>query len=210
MRYEIITSLNTALHKQYAQRSMRTWQTDATIYWQDDLRDPRWELWRTAAGMRETARFEHTCVRFSYKVQAQIEHLRSSQADYVIWLDADVVQHAEYTEDQIMMLLPGADHLCTFLDRQPVKYAETGWIAYNMAHPRLKEFVRRLEDIYLTREIFSLAQWHDAFVWDHVRERGNYPARNLLHNARSSEPFDSSDLGAFFRHHKGPRKAAIK
>lgn len=212
MHYEIITTCNIELHKKYAQRSLKTWQHLPNIYWEADQehRDPRWELWRTAARMRETGRFAQECVRFSHKVQAQITHIRKSSADYVIWLDADVVQHTEYTQEQFQALMPSESELFTFLDRQPVKYAETGWIAYNMRHPRLKEFVNRLEDIYLSRELFTLEQWHDAYVWDQVRIRGNYPARNLLHNPRSSEPFDDSDLGAYFRHHKGPRKATIK
>jgi hypothetical protein len=210
MRYEIITALNTKLHTQYANKSLKTWQDLPIIYWEGDLIDPRWDLWRTAARGHETGRFEQECVRFSHKVQAQIHHSRLCRADYMIWLDADVVQHVEYTEEEFETLLPAEDELCTFLDRQPVKYAETGWIAYNMRHPRLKEFMRVLEDMYLTRMIFTLQQYHDAFVWDYVRQRGNYPARNLLHKAKTSEPFDDSDLAPWFRHHKGSRKAKIK
>jgi hypothetical protein len=210
MRYEIITALNTRLHTQYAHKSMNSWQDLPVIYWEGDLIDPRWNLWRTAAKMHETGRIERECVRFSHKVQAQIHHSRQCRADYMIWLDADVVQHAEYTEQEFLSLMPADDELCTFLDRQPVKYAETGWIAYNMHHPRLKEFMRRLEDIYLNREIFTLKQTHDAFVWDYIRQRGNYPGRNLLHKAKSSEPFDDSDLAPWFRHHKGQRKRLIK
>lgn len=209
MRYEIITALNPRLHADYAQKSMATWQTAPVVYWEGDLIDSRWEHWRQIAATRETPRFEYTCVRFSHKVQAQIHHSRHCSADYMIWMDADVVQHEQYTPEQFETLLPSADELCTFLDRQPVKYAETGWIAYNLAHPRLKEFMRRLEDMYLTQSIWSLPQWHDAFVWDHVRQRGNYPVRNLLHKNKSSEPFDDSDLGTWFRHHKGQRKKKI-
>ena len=179
MRYEIITACNQILHAQYANKSIKTWQTTPIIYWQGDVIDPRWDQWRTMARGYETGRFERECVRFSHKVQAQITHMRKSTADYVIWLDADVVQHTEYTDQQFEALLPDAEHLFTYLDRSPVKYAETGWIAYNMAHPRLKEFLRRLEDMYLTHELFGLEQTHDAFVWDHIRKRGNYPGRNL-------------------------------
>jgi hypothetical protein len=210
MRYEIITACNDILHAQYADKSISTWQTTPIIYWQGDVIDPRWDQWRIMARDYETGRFERECVRFSHKVQAQITHMRKSTADYVIWLDADVIQHTHYTESEFEALLPGPEELFTFLDRQPVKYAETGWIAYNMHHPRLKEFLRRLEDMYLTRELFGLPQTHDAYVWDHIRQRGNYPGRNLLHKAKSSEPFDDSDLGAWFRHHKGQRKAKIK
>jgi hypothetical protein len=211
MRYDIITSVNTDLWKQYAQKSMKTWQRDPTVYWEADVdhRDPRWELWRSAARMRETGRLAQESVRFSHKVQAQIAHIRSSNADYVIWLDADCKQLEPISDEQLQTLMPAESELFTFLDRSPHKYAETGWIAYNMHHPRLKEFVNRLEDMYLTREIFSLEQFHDAYVWDHIRKRGNYPGRNLLHNPRSIEPFDDSDLAPWFQHYKGQRKKNI-
>lgn len=210
MRYEIITACNPQLHAQYAERSIKTWQTTPVIYWQGDLIDPRWDHWRQVAKSHETQRFEHTCVRFSHKVQAQIHHTRQSAADYVIWLDADCVQHTEYTPEQFQALMPQGDEMMTYLNREPVKHSETGWIAYNMRHPRLKEFMRRLEDIYLTQAIFSLKEWHDAFVWDYVRTRGNYPGRNLCTNNRAAEPFEHSALKEFFKHHKGPRKAQIK
>lgn len=210
MRYEIITACNQTLHSQYAAKSIATWQHTPIVYWQGDVIDPRWDQWRTMARGYETGRFERECVRFSHKVQAQITHMRRSTADYVIWLDADIVQHTEYSEQQFQDLMPGPDELFTFLDRQPVKYAETGWIAYNMSHPRLKEFLRRLEDMYMNREIFGLQQTHDAFVWDHIRQRGNYPGRNLCTNPKAAEPFEHSDLKQFFKHHKGPRKAQIK
>lgn len=212
MRYEIITSVNTELWKQYAQKSMKTWQRDPVVYWEADVdhRDPRWELWRSAARMRETGRLAQESVRFSHKVQAQITHIRSSNADYVIWLDADVVQLEEISDEQLQTLMPAESELFTFLNRQPTKYAETGWIAYNMHHPRLKEFVNRLEDMYLTREIFSIPEWHDAYVWDHIRQRGNYPGRTLLTNTRTSNPFGESELAPWFQHHKGQRKKDIK
>lgn len=209
MHYEFITTVTDQLWQAYASRTIPTWQHQPVTYWQGQIQEPAWEAWRSAARQREGRTFEQTCVRFSHKVQAQIWHSRLTQADYMIWLDADVAQLRTISQEELAAVMPGPADLCTFLDRQPVKYAETGWIAYNMRHPRIKEFFRRLEDVYLTQEIWSLAQWHDAFVWDHVRQRGRYPARNLLHNARSSEPFDHSDLGGVWRHYKGQRKARI-
>jgi hypothetical protein len=210
MRYEIITAINHKLHSAYGNKSLATWQTKPIIYWEGDLIDPRWDHWRQVAKSKEGKSFELTTVRFSHKIQAQIHHIRQSSADYVIWLDADVVQHTEYTQDQLIDLLPTGDEMISYLNREPVKHSETGWIAYNMQHPRIKEFMRVLEDVYLTQVIFSLKEWHDAFVWDYVRKRGNYPGRNLCRNNRAAEPFEASDLKEFFKHHKGPRKAQIK
>jgi hypothetical protein len=209
MHYEFITTVNQTIWDQYGQRSVGTWQTQPRIYWQGDLIDSRWDHWRQRARTDETGRFERESVRFSHKVQAQIHHTRQSQADWVIWLDADVKQHTPYTDKELEAVLPGPDDMCTYLSRSPHKYAETGWIAYNRRHPRLKEFMRRFEDIYLTGEIFTLTQTHDAWVWDWILTRGRYPARSLLHKPRSAEPFDDSDLAQWFRHYKGQRKRNI-
>ena len=215
MRYEVITSCNHQLWAQYAMRSIPDWcfaqSVMAQVYWEHETtwQDSRWDRFRQQAQQRETARFQHTVCRFSWKVQAQIHAIRNSTADYVIWLDADVVQTQPITDDQIMMLLPGADHVATFLDRQPRKYAETGWIAYNLHHAQTRPFINAVEEIYLSQRIFDLEQWHDAFVWDHVRQQTQTPMRSLLHNNHTNDPFAHSDLAQHFQHHKGPRKATI-
>lgn len=211
MRYEIITSCNHQLWSQYAQHSIPGWQQLPEVYWEHDVswQDSRWDKLRARTEPRETARLRHQYRRFSWKVQAQIHAVRNSSADHVIWLDADVVQTHTMTPDQIMMLMPGADHVATFLNRQPWKYAETGWIAYNLAHPGTRPFINALEEIYLSRRIFDLPEWHDAYVWDHVRQATETPMRNILHTTRTDDPFGHSDLAGFFQHHKGPRKSQI-
>ena len=212
MRYEVITSCNSNLWAEYAQRSIPGWQYQPRIYWESDAdwQDPRWDQLRAQAEPAETPRLHHQYRRFTWKVQAQIHAIRNSTADYVIWLDADVVQTQEITPDQLQTLMPSADHVATFLSRQPWMYAETGWIAYNLAHPDTRPFINALEEIYLSRRIFDLEQWHDAFVWDHVRQATTTPMRNILPRPRTGDPFGQSDLGSHFAHHKGPRKANIK
>lgn len=206
MRYEFITALNRQLDTRYGARCRETWQFEPVIYWQDQIYDTAWEAWRRHAQLKETGDFEHTCVRFSHKVQAQIAHARRTTADVMIWLDSDVIQTHSFTPEDLEPVLPQGDELCTFLSRAPVKYSETGWIAYNTRHPRFKEFMRRLEDMYLSHEIWSLAQWHDAYVWDHCRVRGAYAARSLLAKPKTKEPMRDSELGAWFHHLKGARK----
>lgn len=215
MRYEVITSCNHRLWAQYAERSIPGWNFPQSVmpqvYWEHEptWQDPRWDRVREAALPRETPRLRNTCARFTWKVQAQIHAIRNSPADYVIWLDADVVQTQPITDDQVMMLMPGSEHVATFLNRQPWKYAETGWIAYNLHHALTRPFINALEEIYLSRRIFDLPEWHDAFVWDHVRQQTLTPMRNILHTPRTNDPFAHSDLGHHFAHHKGPRKGNI-
>jgi hypothetical protein len=215
MRYEVITSCNHQLWAQYAMRSIPDWHFAQSVvpqvYWEHetDWQDSRWDQLRAQTEHQETPRLYHQYRRFTWKVQAQIHAIRNSTADYVIWLDADVVQTQPITDDQVMMLMPGSKHVATFLNRQPWKYAETGWIAYNLHHAQTRPFINALEEIYLSRRIFDLPEWHDAYVWDHVRQQTLTPMRDILRQPRTPDPFAHSDLGSHFAHHKGPRKADI-
>jgi hypothetical protein len=211
MRYEVITSCNADLWSRYAERSIPGWQHQPRIYWESDQdwQDPRWDRLRAQTQHAETPRLSHQYRRFTWKVQAQIHAIRNSSADYVIWLDADVVQTQLFTPESWQAVMPAADHVATFLNRQPVMYAETGWIAYNCTHAGTRPFVNALEEIYLSQRIFDIKQWHDAFVWDHVRQQTQTPMRNILSRARTDDPFAHSDLADYFCHHKGPRKQHI-
>jgi len=142
----------------------------------------------------------------SRRAQAQIRHLRSSSADYVIWLDADVSQHQQITDLQLQSLMPSESELCTFFSAGLDQSREPSWIAYNMRATRLKQFVNRLEDMYLTQEIFSLSDQHRTGVWDHCRLRGNYLSRSLQNTKTHSNSFSKSALAPWFRQPSGLKK----
>lgn len=213
MRYEIITSATHQMWHDYGSKAHWTWQRNAHIYWtpRDDLdqRDVAWREWRRGAPAEEGMDFAHTAVRFSHKTQAIVQHCAHSTADVVIWMDLDVKQHAPCDELSWLMLLPTATECVTWLDRSPVKHAETGWLALNLTHPGTHEILREVEQCYVTGAIWQLPEWHDAYIFTHVIKSGGHPARNLLHNPRSSEPFDHSELAPWFRHYKGLRKRHI-
>lgn len=209
MYYEVITAVNDDIWHVYAHRSVTTWQRAPKITWQRDQHTPAWDQWRHAARRQEQRDFEHTAVRFSYKAQAIVEHCAVSTADVVVWLDADVKQLQPCDDLAWMCLMPTPSHCVTWLDRSPVKYAETGWLAINLAHPRTRDLLAEFADFYLSDRLWNLSQWHDAYIFTHVVKSGAYPARNLLHNPRSSEPFEASDLAPWFRHYKGQRKRMI-
>jgi hypothetical protein len=208
MKYEIITTLNQKPESESLNctATWPTWQHRPTVYWESDpkLTDPVWAQWRETAALRESGRSAQHTVRFSRQAQAQIRHLRSSTADYVIWLDADVSQHQQITDSELQSLMPAESELCTFLTAAPGP--EPSWIAYNMRCARLKQFVNRLEDMYLTQEIFSLSDRHAAAVWDHCRQRGNYLSRSLQNTKTQSNSFSKSELAPWFRQHSGQKK----
>ena len=68
-------------------------------------------------------------------------------------------------------------------------------------------------EIYLSGEIFSLKEWHDSWIWDHVRrefEKSNIVFKNLSGEKfeQLEHPFVNCNLGKYFDHLKGPRKSA--
>jgi len=213
MTPDIVTSSNDLIDGQYGSQARSTWQWPVRVYTDLELdQDPRWRQWRDQARAREDRTFEHTTVRFSYKVQAQIRHFLSGTAKYMTWLDTDVRQTAPVTAEQWLRLMPWGTESITFLDRQPLKYAETGWIAYRRDHITAG-FLQELESWYLDNRLWSLEQWHDAYVWDHVRQLVAVPSRSLAppmtNSIRLSHIWPRSELAAWSEHHKGRKKLAI-
>lgn len=206
MRINVITATNTELDQQYAEKARATWQFDYQVYWEHDETEI-WHKWRQRNQELHPERdFKHTWQRFSHKVEAQVRALQRRDADYLIWLDTDVVQCKPIVDWQT--LLPKQGDVCSYLGRGRGYHPETGWIAYDCGHPRLEEFVEELVLIYLTDRVFTLEQWHDAYVWDHVCRELEIP-RTDLGPQQAGEAFGRSVLKEYFLHLKGPRKQNI-
>lgn len=204
MRVKAITATNPELDQRYALKARATWQFDYLVYWEHE-QTPEWREWRERnQRLHPEHRFALTWQRFSHKVEAQCRALRDPDCDYLIWLDTDVVQRKPI--ETWLPLLPQKGQLCSYLGRGDKYHPETGFILYDVKHPRLPEFVQALEQIYLTDRIFTLPEWHDAYVWDHVCRELNMSRQNLCVNPRAGEAFLNSPLGEYFLHLKGDRK----
>ena len=199
---EIITALNTDLWLKYASRTLATWSREPRIYWQHQ-ETAVWRRWRSRnTDLHPEPDFQHTWQRFSHKVEAQCRHLLTTQARYVVWLDADVI---ELKRPDFCTLLPREGELCSYLGRGDLYHPETGLIIYDTEHPRLEEFVEELAAIYLRDRIFELAQWHDAWVWDHACRTLEIPRRDLG-PGQPGEAFQQSPVRDCLVHLKGDRK----
>ena len=203
---QIITALNEDIWASYAHRTMSTWQFDYQAYW-ERLSTPEWRSWRDRARAHpgEGLDFAHTCVRFTHKVEAQIRALTQAEARWVIWLDADVEQIAALGPDDWQSLRPQEGAMCSALFRQD-QYPETGWICWDTEHDRLSEFLAAWTSEYWADQVWSRAQWHDAWVWGELTKELGIPTTNLSPNCWRGEAFQLSRLGQYFRHRKGPRK----
>lgn len=155
--------------------------------------------------------FRWNAVRFCYKVYSvgliadQIDH------GWMIWLDADTHTHSSVPIEWLSTVCPD-DSMISYIGRGEKYHSECGWVAYNLNHPKCREFIRDFVNLYNADEIFKLREWHDSYVWDQVRKK--YQDHCKFYNLNPSwddkglagHPFINSELGRYMDHVKGKRK----
>jgi hypothetical protein len=162
--------------------------------------------------------FKWHAVRFAHKVYAIFDCARTSDADILVWMDADTICHSPITMNDLYRMIPSDSELC-YLGRKG-KYSECGLYAMNLRSPNIQHFLKEFQRFYDDADngIFRLAEWHDSFVFDAVRIK--FPQmRQLdwaahLHDLRPASgmssgeghPLINSEWGAYLDHLKGGRK----
>jgi hypothetical protein len=154
--------------------------------------------------------FKWDAVRFAHKVYAIFDCARTTDADILIWMDADTVCHSPITMTQLENLCPLTIDL-GYLGREG-KYSECGLYSMNLRSESVQAFLREFQRMYDDADsgIFTLAEWHDSFVFDVVRNkfRGRLKELNWSAGIISGEghPLINSEWGAYLDHLKGDRK----
>lgn len=152
--------------------------------------------------------FKWDAVRFAHKVYSIFHCAKNTKTDWLIWMDADTVCHSPITVADLDRLCPAQHDLC-FLGRKG-KYTECGLYAMNMKHPILERFLWDFQRMYDDAEggIFRLAEWHDSFVFDAVRNNHQLNQLDWSGHIISGEghPLINSEWGAYLDHLKGDRK----
>lgn len=162
--------------------------------------------------------FKWDAIRFSHKVYSIFHCAATTDAEILIWMDADMICHSPIAMDQLNHLIPEQKDLC-YLGRDG-KYPECGLYSLNLSHYAIKLFLAEFQRMYDQAEqgIFLLEEWHDSFVFEEVRKK--FPNLNLLNwsaglsdirpNRFNSQgeghPLINSDWGAYLDHLKGTRK----
>jgi len=156
--------------------------------------------------------FKWDAIRFAHKVYAIFDCARETDADVLLWMDADTICHSPITVDQLKKFCPENIDL-GYLGREG-KYTECGLYSMNLRSPAVHNFLREFQRMYDDAEngIFTLAEWHDSFVFDVVRAKFG----NQLKEYNWSEgivkgeghPLINSQWGAYLDHLKGDRKTA--
>jgi hypothetical protein len=166
--------------------------------------------------------FKWHAVRFAHKVYAIFDCARTTDADILIWMDADTICHSTITMTDIQRMIPNDKDLC-FLGRKG-KYSECGLYSLNLKSQMTKNFLNEFQRMYDNAEtgIFQLAEWHDSFVFDAVRQKFPFLsqldwAANLYDlrpapgmSTGEGHPLINSEWGAWLDHLKGGRKSLGK
>lgn len=156
--------------------------------------------------------FKWDAIRFAHKVYAIFDCARVTDSDVLFWMDADTVCHSPITLEQIEKFCPLTQDL-GFLGREG-KYSECGLYSMNLRSPVMQSFLREFQRMYDDAEhgIFTLAEWHDSFVFDAVRSKfkGQVKENNWSSGIIKGEghPLINSDWGAYLDHLKGDRKSS--
>lgn len=159
--------------------------------------------WRRLLGYRWDA------VRFAHKVFSILHAARSTDADVLLWIDADTRFFADVKPAVLEALVP-PDCFLGYLAR-PGSHSECGFVAYNLRHPATFPFLEAFEALYTRDLLFRELEFHDSYLFDVVRRRIEQQG-HCSHDigegigARADHVLVNSSLGAFMDHMKGDRK----
>lgn len=234
MKFEVVTSMNQAYYDNIGNKMLDSyverWPDDVKlkIYTEEDLLLPessKYEIRDLYQLEPELKNFVERnkdrkdqqnpkelhlgAVRFSYKTFSIINACTTSEADYVIWLDADTFTHTDVTKDFLESLVKPEAYV-SYLGREN-NYSECGFVIYNIRHEFNLRFMNQWKELYITDMVFSLPQWHDSYVFDVLRKlfenEGVMVNNNLSPWGKDYDHvFINSILGEYMDHMKGDRK----
>lgn len=145
-------------------------------------------------------------VRFAHKSYAWCHAAEHCDTDVLMWLDADseVLDHLGLGYLGNFMF---DGYVSSYLGREG-RFTETGWLGFNMQHPDIKRFMKRIKQYYDEDLIYNM-RWHtDCHVYDAVREE--FEKENIhSHNQTPGDVrghFNETFLG-YITHYKGNEKS---
>jgi hypothetical protein len=159
---------------------------------------------RAAADAARGYRFD--AVRFSHKVAALCHAAANADAQYLIWLDGDIVTHSPILLMDLRELAPGKDEWIAWLRRRRM-YPECGFYIIDLDHPLHADTLGRFERMYTEDLLYKLPEWHDSFVLQEVVKEAGVGQKSLSGRFENAgHPLINGPLGAWFDHLKGARK----
>ncbi|MDB5968150.1 MAG: hypothetical protein JWQ90_600 [Hydrocarboniphaga sp.] len=157
------------------------------------------------------ARYRWDAVRFSHKTFAIFHAARHTDADVLIWIDADTRFFAPLDPAELDTLAPADCGLACL--RRP-KFTECGFVVYNLRDPAMQDFLADFERLYTDDGFWAEREYHDSWLFDVARVRAQKNAGMRVRDLGeglgwyASHVLINSRLGRFMDHMKGDRKDA--
>lgn len=141
--------------------------------------------------------------RFCRKAFVQFHELE--KGGKFAWIDADVEFKGK--ADSVKIKNTIKDTYVAYMGRENF-HPCTSFLGFDCNHADHDKFLEAYRHIYLSKEVFKLTEWHDAFVFNHVRLQTGVKSKNLcdgiMKAVGSRNVFDM--VFPFARHKKGNRK----
>lgn len=159
-------------------------------------------------GMKWGLGYRWDAVRFAHKCYAIFDAARRSNADVLLWVDADTLFFADVGNADLERMLPAGRFVGCL--RRPI-HSECGLVSYDLRSPATRALLDDLERMYSQDLLFAEDEFHDSFLFDIVRERVESTG-GLSHDIAEGVGRDAehvlinSWLGRFMDHLKGGRK----
>ena len=152
--------------------------------------------------------FKWDAVRFSHKVYSIFAAAKSTDADILIWMDADMYCHSPIKIEDLDKIVAEDRDLC-YIGRER-KWPECGLYSINLSSPGGQMFLKEFQTMYDDAEagIFTLDEWHDSFVFDAVLKKISINTLNWAEGIIVGEghPLINCFWGRYLDHLKGGRK----
>jgi hypothetical protein len=226
MNIEIITSFNQKYYDLIGKDSVRTWlenwpqELTLTCY-TEEMSIPEHDRIKQIAYSELPegyTRFQESDVKDRTKIFAKkgycvIHALTTSKADWVVWLDADVLTTRAIDITLLKSVLPN-NALSTYLG---VRYSErpdgtvgnwlvpeTGFFAVNRKHPAFATFVTEYARRYDEQDRSSLRRFYDNDVFGAALDKASTTVLDLCANLKKAykTPLKHTVLGPYLHHYK--------
>lgn len=153
---------------------------------------------------KEGSAWRYGAIGFSHKVYATCHASKFSDADILVWLDADTEFLKPIDEQYFLKFISNDDDL-GYLGRKTA--TETGFLIFNLQNKNTKNFLDLYQWHYDSDELFKFKEWHDGYVFDRVREKlenaNNLKSKNISPVGVTKNHFNFLHAG-YIKHHKGP------
>ena len=157
--------------------------------------------------------YKFNAVKFSYKPFSILQSLdyTPDDLDYLIWTDADLRCKKKFEANDLVEFMPENEYIMSYLGRKNA-YSECGFLGFNLKNERFIRYIERVIEIYTSGEFFTLDEWHDSYIWDHVRMEFEKNYQYKFKNLATGDAFEkehvyiNTNLDNFFDHLKGPQR----